>query len=185
MTTSSPNSSDYYKSWIAYDAIQHAAIETSYRTVWKALDCECCAEPHCWRELPILPLAAKWRSRLRWYDHVKIPPSDPQVIDNIGVKLSSDEFRQLQAHFVGHHQRIEMILICLKPSLQNISDTLKSFRDDLSNVPPGVAQEVIHECQYVSNGWKAVSELMRGVAKMDRIQVSVDVCFDQVSKKKK
>ena len=172
MTTSPPSASDYYKTWIDYDAIQHAAKETSYRTVWKVLDCDCCVEPHCWRELPILPLDGKWRSRLRWYDHVKIPPSDPQLVDNVNVSLSSDEFRLLQAHFVGHHQRIEMILICLKPSLQKIYDTLKPFRGNLSCVPPNVAQEVIDECQYASDGWKAVSELVRGVAKMDRIQVS-------------
>lgn len=162
-----PSPTDYYKCWIAHDALQQAVRETSYRSVWKVLDCECCTEPHCWRQLKIFPVDEKLQGRLRWYDHVKIPSS------LAGTDMSADEIRPLQAHFVGHHQRIEMILLCLQPSLHKIYDLLAPFRANLTTVPSHVAQEVIHECEYASNGWQAIGELVRGVAKMNRIQVSI------------
>jgi hypothetical protein len=83
---------------------------------------------------------------------------------------SNEEMTALQAHFVGHHQRIELVLHCLRPSLERIYESLKPYANKLDDLPECVATQVIEECAYAVNGWQAVGDLVRGVARLDRIQ---------------
>jgi hypothetical protein len=76
----------------------------------------------------------------------------------------------LQAHFVGHHQRIELVLHCLRPSLERIYESLKPYANKLDDLPECVATQVIEECAYLANGWQTTGDLVRGVARLDRIQ---------------
>jgi len=171
-TTNSP--SDYYKSWIAYEALQEGAKLTNYRSVWKILECSCCTEPHCWAQLPVEPLPLKLHDRIRWYDHCR--DSGPSAKTTSQNELTEDDLHCLRNHFVSHHQRIELILVALKPSLEKISALAKEAlsnrngdsADGVSNKE--LVKEIVQECHYAADGWLAVSILVQGVAKLDRIK---------------
>lgn len=175
MTTNSttpggPSSTDYYKSWIALSAIKQAIDETNFRSAWALLACDCCSTPDCWNDLPLLDVDPKLKARIRWYDHVQIPHHQQQNDHYKHEVLSNDDLRKLQSRFVGHHQRIEMILLALQPSLNGIYDLLEPYKDDLIQVPEDVAQQVIQQCHYAASGWTSIAELVVGVASIDRIK---------------
>ncbi|KAL3915369.1 MAG: hypothetical protein SGILL_005691 [Bacillariaceae sp.] len=151
------NPTDYYKSWIAYESLKAAVQETNYRTVWETLRCDCCPIPFCWGTQTKLILDPKTEARIRWYDH---------ILDATNGK----DFHQMRAHFVGHHQRIELVLLGLSPSLDRIYNLFAAFKDSLEEIPSKEAQMIMRECQYASNGWYAIGQLVHGVSKIDRIK---------------
>ena len=176
----SPSAAECYRCWTAYEALTEAAEATNYRSVWSLLACKCCREPRCWRSQEILPITENLQARIRWYDNVQLPPaagaSDDAVVVAVGeakavskLKLTREEFRKLQDHFVAHHQRIELILHCLKPSLDRIYATVGPFVDTIHKFPEELVSQVVNECKYTANGWHAVGQLVRGVALMDRM----------------
>lgn len=148
------SATDYYRSWTAYSSLQEAAAAANYRSVWDALGCRCCHLPGCWRSQPSLTLPEQLLARIRWYDHVRLPDHGPD--------------RELQAHFVGHHQRSELVLLALKPAIDRIYSLLEHV--SIKEVDESVAAEVIAECRYGERGWIAVGELVKGVARMDRME---------------
>ena len=166
-----PSAAECYRCWTAYDALKEATAKTNYRSVWSILSCSCCLEPHCWQSQEVLPIAENLRARIRWYDNVQLPP--PFAVEDGGnpskSQLTPEEFHALQVHFVSHHQRIELILHCLKPSLDRIYTTVTPFVDHINDFPEDLVNQVVDECKYTSNGWYAVGQLVRGVALMDRM----------------
>jgi len=164
-----PSASDFYKCWIAFDALVSGAEATSSKSVWSIISCKCCPEPHCWSTLPTIPLPPRLRARIRWYDNVHLPESSI-VADG---KLTEADLHDLRSHFVSHHQRIELILLALKPSLERIYSLMKPFQDDndgLNKMTNDDADELVRECRYAADGWLAVGRLICGVAKLDRIK---------------
>lgn len=153
----------FYKSWTAYDSLFEAAEATSYRSVWDLLYCNCCSTPECWIAQPVLELPAKYKARICWYDNVIIPsqhqcPLEPSVL------------KDLQRQFVGHHQKIELVLLYLKPSLDKIGALLQPYAKNLDDIPDSVTEQIIAKCQFSAHGWDAVADLVRGVTHMDRMQ---------------
>lgn len=163
MEKKEPSAADYYRSWIAFEALKEATASTSYRSVWKAIDCKCCPEPQCWKKLPVLSLPSHLHDRIRWYDNHR--PSEAYSV----MGLTPDELHSIRDHFVSHHQRIELILVALKPSMENICELMKPFQDDPDSLTDQDADAIVAECKYVANGWVAVGLLIEGVAKLDRI----------------
>lgn len=165
---SSPSASECYRSWTAYASLVEAAETTNYRSVWKILECSCCPEPHCWSQMPILPVPEHLRARIRWYDNVQQLPTVHSRCST--SKLTRPEIWKLQDHFVSHHQRIELILHCLKPSLDRIYAAVEPYADAIQDIPADTVEQVVEECRYAASGWYAAGQLVRGVAIMDRIQ---------------
>lgn len=160
-----PSAADCYRSWTAYSSLKEAAATTNYRSVWKILSCECCPEPHCWQSLPLLPIPEHLQARIRWYDNVQLPYDD-----RTANKLTRQEIWKLQDHFLSHHQRIELVLLCLQPSLDRIYETVKPYVENIRDIPADLVDGILlKECRYVADGWYAVGQLIRGVAFMDRI----------------
>jgi hypothetical protein len=169
--TSFPNATECYKCWTAYSALTEAAFSTNYRSVWYLLSCECCPEPLCWQSQEILPVPANLTACIRWYDNIQqLPQHYYNNTKRSSKPLSPEEMCQLQEHFVSHHQRIELVLHCLKPSLDQIYELVRPYVDTIHDMAEDVVQQVIDECKCVANGWCSVGRLMRGVALMDRMK---------------
>ena len=169
-TTNDPSPSAYYKCWIAYEALQEAALATSYKSVFVALRCDCCHVPQCWKAQRVVPLPPKLRHRIRWYDHCSSVASSSTTTT---TGLTAEECHAIREHFVSHHQRIELILHALKPSLDRIYELFPPHLDHhnaVKEMSQDVADRLVQECTYVANGWLAVSQLVRGVSQLDRIQ---------------
>jgi hypothetical protein len=200
--------SEYYRSWTAYDSLMAAAHETSYKSVWNVLRCDCCPEPHCWRDLPVVELPSALLARIRWYDHVRgaatatailavttetesvlkepsfesstkgihihIHPSKLQPQPQPQSFLTDSQLHTLREHFVSHHQRIELILQALAPSLARVSAYMKQqvqHDPTLLKMTDADAVCMIQECQYAADGWTAVGRLVCGVGThLNRLQ---------------
>ena len=160
MTEATPKS--YYKCWTAYDSLFEAAVITSHRSVWECLKCNCCSTPHCWLAQPLLDLPENYVARIRWYDSILIPEVPCAGLD-------PENLRNLQRQFVGHHQRIELVLMYLNPSLDKIQSLLRPYAKNLHDIPDVLAEKILAECAFSANGWHAVAELVRGVCQLDRI----------------
>ncbi|GKY95634.1 hypothetical protein MPSEU_000524600 [Mayamaea pseudoterrestris] len=164
---------DYYKSWVAYDALVQASSQSSFRSVWKVLACTCCPEPTCWESQVTEILPANLLSRIRWYDHALGGENACSSANASTSSLSSADLHQLREHFVSHHQRIELILVALQPSLARICSLMRyqiEQHDQLQKLNLVDARFIVQECKYACNGWVAVTHLMRGVAKLDRMK---------------
>jgi hypothetical protein len=73
---------------------------------------------------------------------------------------------------VGHHQRIELVLLYLKPRLERIYAVLRSSdaEDQNNTITDEVADAVTRESKHVVSCWRVVGELIRGVAQnLDRM----------------
>jgi selenocysteine lyase/cysteine desulfurase len=196
-SSSGRSAAECYRCWTAYDALCQAVAETNYRSVWHLLSCQCCPEPHCWQTsqlLPVREIPEPLKSRIRWYDSVQLPSAPPSpshsttaaaapctsVATATGAPqsnnaLSQEKIRALQDHFVSHHQRIELVLHCLRPSLDRIYELLEPHRGNSNNnlddeISAETLQQVLVECRYSANGWYSVGQLVRGVALLDRME---------------
>jgi hypothetical protein len=165
---------------VGYEALIQAVDECgSYRTVWNLLHhCDCCSIPHCWNndddnnnDLPEKPIPKHLISRIRWYDHVPQQSGTSTTCTRSSNHLVAEQHHsvRLREHFVSHHQRIELILYALQPSLNRI-DQLVLEEGDLRVMDEQRAKQIHSECQYAASGWMSIAEMMTGVAKIDRIQ---------------
>jgi hypothetical protein len=58
----------------------------------------------------------------------------------------------------------------LRPRLDRIYRLFKSFRENLDGITKEQTSVIFHECQFASNSWYSIGQLVSGVSKINCIQ---------------